>query len=180
MAFSTGRTIKRFVRKKAKEIGDNFSEEAKDKASKFIDSAKKVTSDLGKDVKDVGKNIEDKVKRGTSYVSDKTKQMKNKADKFVEERKIKNERKRYESQRKKEAGSKALVPYKEKKKGMGLTTKAAVVGGATAAGYGLGSSTKKDTVDDVMETLQNKIEAGEKLTTSERRMLKLLREAQSV
>lgn len=63
---------------------------------------------------------------------------------------------------------------------MGLTTKAAVVGGATAAGYAAGSSNKKDTVDDVMETLQNKIEAGEKLTTSERRMLKLLREAQSV
>ena len=180
MASRTARTIKRFVRKKAKEIGDNFSEEAKEKVSKVVNSAKKAASDLGEDLKDAGKSIKDKVKRGTSYFSDKTKQMKNKAGDFIEEQKKKNERKRYESQKKKEAGSKALVPYKEKKKGMGLATKAAIVGGATAAGYGLGSSTKKDTVDDVMETLRDKIDAGEKLTTSERRMLKLLREAQSV
>lgn len=42
MALRTVKTIKRFVRKKAKDIGNNFSEEAKDKASKFIDSAKKL------------------------------------------------------------------------------------------------------------------------------------------
>lgn len=95
------------------------------------------------------------MKSGTSYVSSKMKQGTNKAREFVGEQKIKRERKRYERKNKKKLMLRlshlmmrilqktAKETRQGKQKGMGLTTKAAVVGGATAAGYAAGSSNKK-------------------------------------